>query len=73
MYYSPIGGFEYHDKVTVGASDYYIYVRTDGLILVRKVVTATTATSYCLTRLSFATVYASPDSLPYARIDQIGL
>jgi len=68
-HYKAIEGFEFHEKVTVGSYDYYVYVNKFAQVLIRKIETATDSTRFCLTTDAFATVIASPNTYPFYTLD----
>lgn len=59
-YYKAIEGFEFHEKVTAGVFDYFIFVNKQGQTLIRRIQISNDSTRFCLTTDSLAVVTADP-------------
>lgn len=68
-YYKGLDGFEFHEKVTSGSYDYYVYVNKHAQTLIRRMHSTTESTRYCLTTDALATVIADVTAYDYKTLD----
>jgi len=68
-HYKAIEGFEFHEKVTVGDYDYYVFLNKGSQVLIKKVHSTTSSTRFALTVEAFATVIADPTIYNFTTLD----
>jgi hypothetical protein len=76
MYYDAIGGFQFHDKKTVGSYTYYIFVDKDGRILIKKINDSTLETRFGLSNgisPTYVELLDNPSVLSYNLISELNL
>ena len=71
MYLSPIGGYEFHEKVTNGSYEYYLFINKNGKVLIKRFDPIVVSMRYGFTVKSLSQAMADPvNGISYRRLDE---